>query len=127
MKENASSGHPFDVHVFLPDERPSKFIERRRDERFALRTGVRVSWTGHCGKLMSAMAAGKNISAEGAAFQMEFPLPVNLLVHVEFLNSRVLVSGRVRYCRPLAAGWRIGIKFTTHPAAPDAPPEPPGV
>lgn len=120
MKEDIAGGLTANPAVFPPQECRSEFVERRLDERFPLRSGVRVSWTDGANEVISMVAAGKNISASGAAFEIEIPLPLNLLVHLEFLNSRVLLSGHVRYSRKSGTVWRIGIEFTSPPPAPGA-------
>ena len=83
--------------------------ERRSEVRMLCADVVEVSWKDAGGKSGRAQALLEDISASGACFQLEGPVPLGS--EVRWNSPKREFSGWVRYCVYREIGYFIGVEF----------------
>jgi len=83
--------------------------ESRQAVRFPMSSFLRVYWFDERGTARHKIAQGLNLSANGAAFVLEDPLPPATMLHIELPASRMTAIAHARNCEPRDGCWRIGV------------------
>jgi hypothetical protein len=70
---------------------------------------VEVCWKGATGKATKARAVLEDISASGACFQLEVPVPLGAVLRWRCTKKEL--AGVVRYCVYREIGYFVGVQF----------------
>jgi hypothetical protein len=70
---------------------------------------VKLSWRDDQGRTWNAMALLEDISASGACFQLDTPVPESVEVH--WCSPKQEFSGVVRYCVFREIGYFVGVEL----------------
>jgi len=78
----------------------------RRAERIPFLEPVQIR------KPSPLLAQGVDLGQGGIGLSMTEPISVGTAVELELFGGRVIFLGKVRWCQPLAGGFRIGVEFS---------------
>jgi hypothetical protein len=70
---------------------------------------VEVTWKNAAGKSKKGQAVLEDISASGACFQLEGPVPLGAVLH--WWSGKREFAGVVRYCVYREIGYFVGVQF----------------
>jgi hypothetical protein len=83
--------------------------ERRSEVRMLCADLVEVCWKNAAGKSKKAQAVLEDISACGACFQLEIPVPLGAVLR--WRCTKKDLAGVVRYCVYREIGYFVGVQF----------------
>jgi hypothetical protein len=83
--------------------------ERRIDSRLLCAELVEVIWADQKGRQQRRIANLEDISACGACFQVEDPMPCGTSISLRYGDGQL--SGTVRYCLYQGLGYFLGVEF----------------
>jgi hypothetical protein len=83
--------------------------ERRTEIRMLCADLVEVCWKDAAGKGKKAQGVLEDISASGACFQLEIPVPLGAVLRWRCVKKEI--AGVVRYCVYREIGYFVGVQF----------------
>jgi hypothetical protein len=89
---------------------------RRRHERLPIEGPVNATWKNRYGQLVTHACNCLDVCQKGVAITSAEPASVSADVYVYASRYGLKSFASVRYCRPDAAGYRIGLHFRAEPA-----------
>ncbi|HLI83754.1 MAG TPA: PilZ domain-containing protein [Bryobacteraceae bacterium] len=83
--------------------------ERRSEVRMLCADLVEVWWKDSAGKTKKSQSVLEDISASGACFQLEVPVPLGVVLR--WRSEQKKFAGVVRYCVYREIGYFVGVQF----------------
>jgi hypothetical protein len=82
----------------------------RRQQRQTFQARVTASWEGGRG-LFETRGQVVDFSQSGVGVAIPQPLALDTVVTIQIPNLRLRARGRIRYCRQVRNGFRVGIEI----------------
>jgi hypothetical protein len=97
------------VKVWRPCADMMSMRERRSEVRMLCADLVEVSWKDGAGKAKKGQSVLEDISASGACFQLEVPVPLGAVLR--WRSEQKEFAAVVRYCVYREIGYFVGVQF----------------